>query len=342
MIRRLPTVAEGSDRTLTDSYGRRLTDLRVSLTDRCNFRCVYCIPDEHNDWIPRSEVLTYEEIERFVGVAVELGIRKVRLTGGEPLLRRDLPVLVEKLARIEGIRDLALTTNGYLLPAMAGELAAAGLRRVTISLDSMRAGKFALMTGRDALGRVLDGVRAAREAGLGPIKVNCVVIRGFNEDEVVDFAELARESELAVRFIEFMPLDGRPDWDRGQVVSGAEMLEALRQRYTLEPIDPETPSETARRYRFADGAPGELGFITTITQPFCDGCSRLRLTADGRLRTCLFSSRSHDVKSRLRGGASTDDLRRFLVETALTKEAGHGINAPGFTPSAESMSSIGG
>jgi cyclic pyranopterin phosphate synthase len=225
---------------------------------------------------------------------------------------------------------------------MAADLAAAGLRRITISLDSLRTAKFALMTGRDALARVLDGIDAARAAGLAPVKVNCVVIRGFNDDEIVAFAEFARSHGLAVRFIEFMPLDGRPDWDREQVVSGAEMLAALRARFELVPVDAATPSETARRYRFADGAPGELGFITTITEPFCDGCSRLRLTADGRLRTCLFSRRSHDIKALVRSGAAHDEIKRFIVETTLTKEAGHGINAPGFTPSAETMSSIGG
>lgn len=341
MLRRLPILPE-RDARLTDSFGRRVTDLRVSLTDRCNFRCVYCIPDEHNDWIARSEILSYEEIESIVRAAVDLGIEKVRLTGGEPLLRRDLPVLVEKLAAIDGLRDLALTTNAYLLPQMADGLARAGLRRITVSLDSLRTAKFALLTGRDALGKVIEGIDAARRAGLEPIKVNCVVIRGFNDDEIADFAEFSRAYGLAVRFIEFMPLDGRPDWDRAQVVSGAEMLDAIRARFALEPVDPSTLSETARRYRFADGSPGEVGFITTITEPFCDGCSRLRLTADGRLRTCLFSNRSHDLKSLVRSGASADALRNFIVSTVLTKEAGHAINSPGFRPSAESMSSIGG
>jgi cyclic pyranopterin phosphate synthase len=342
MARSLPTYADPSDRRLADSFGRRITDLRVGLTDRCNFRCVYCLPDEHNDWIARRELLSYEEIEAIVRAAAALGVEKIRLTGGEPLLRRDLPVLVAKLARVDGIRDLALTTNGYLLPAMASDLAAAGLGRITVSLDSLRTGKFALMTGRDALARVLDGIDAARAAGLSPVKVNCVVIRGFNDDEVLAFAEFARSHALAVRFIEFMPLDGRPDWDRDQVVSGAEMLATLRSRYELVAVDPATASETARRYRFGDGAPGELGFITTITEPFCDGCSRLRLTADGRLRTCLFSRRSHDVKAVVRSGATQDEIKRFIVETVRTKEAGHGINSPGFTPSAETMSSIGG
>ena len=342
MRRPLPTLSERSDERLADSFGRRITDLRVSLTDRCNFRCVYCIPDEHNDWIPRQELLRYEEIESIVRASVSLGIEKVRLTGGEPLLRRDLPVLVEMLGRIPGVRDFALTTNGYFLPQAAGDLARAGLRRITISLDSIRTAKFALLTGRDALARVLEGIEAARSAGLDPIKVNCVVMRGFNDDEVADFAAFARESALSVRFIEFMPLDGRPDWDRNQVVSGAEMLAAIRQRFDLVAVDPATPSETARRYRFADGAPGEVGFITTITEPFCDGCSRLRLTADGKLRTCLFSARAHDVKALVRGGAPQAAIERFIRETVLTKEAGHAINVAGFTPSAESMSSIGG
>jgi cyclic pyranopterin phosphate synthase len=342
MRRRLPNLSERSDEALSDSFGRRITDLRVSLTDRCNFRCVYCIPDEHNDWIPRHELLSYEEIETIVRAAVGLGVEKVRLTGGEPLLRRDLPVLVDMLGRVPGIQDFALTTNAYFLPQAAEGLARAGLRRITVSLDSLRGAKFSLLTGRDALGKVLEGIAAARAAELTPIKINCVVMRGFNDDEVADFAGFARENALSVRFIEFMPLDGRSDWDRNQVVSGAEMLAAIRERYELVAVDPATPSETARRYRFADGAPGEVGFITTITEPFCDGCSRLRLTADGKLRTCLFSTRAHDVKALVRGGASLDTLQQYIRQVVLTKEAGHAINVPGFTPSAESMSSIGG
>jgi len=292
--------------------------------------------------MPRHEILSYEEIATIVRAAVRLGVEKIRLTGGEPLLRRDIAVLVEMLSKIEGLEDLALTTNAYYLPEKAAELAAAGLGRVTVSLDSLRGAKFALLTGRSALGRVLDGIDAAREAGLGPVKVNCVVMRGFNDDEVVDFAEFARTHDLRVRFIEFMPLDGRPEWDRRIVVSGAEMLASIRDRYALVPVEPAVRSETARRYRFADGAPGELGFITTITQPFCDGCSRLRLTADGQLRTCLFSTRQHDLRGLIRGGGSEDDVARFIVSTVLTKEAGHTINVPGFSPSAETMSSIGG
>lgn len=342
MIRELPMLGNTPGGGLTDSFGRRITDLRVSLTDRCNFRCVYCLPEEHNNWIARSEILTYEEIARIIEIAVPLGIRKVRLTGGEPLLRRDLSRLVEMISSVAGNIDLALTTNAYFLPENAEKLAAAGLRRITVSLDSMKTAKFALLTGRDALAKVLEGIDAGRAAGLGPIKINCVVIRGFNEDEVVDFAGFARSHDLAVRFIEYMPLDGKKDWDRTQVVSGAEMLAMIRAHYPLEPVERSSRSETATRYRFADGAPGELGFITTITEPFCDGCSRLRLTADGRLRTCLFSSRSHDLKSLVRGGASDDEIRQFLIATVATKEAGHGINEPGFTPSAETMASIGG
>ncbi len=342
MIRELPMLGNSRDQDLTDLFGRRITDLRVSLTDRCNFRCVYCLPEEHNNWIARSEILTYEEITRIIEVAVPLGIRKIRLTGGEPLLRRDLSRLVEMISSVAGDIDLALTTNAYFLPENAEKLAAAGLRRITVSLDSMKTAKFALLTGRDALSRVLEGIEAGRAAGLGPIKVNCVVIRGFNEDEVVDFADFARSHDLTVRFIEYMPLDGKKDWDRTQVVSGAEMLGMIRERYALVPVERASRSETATRYRFADGAPGELGFITTITEPFCDGCSRLRLTADGRLRTCLFSSRSHDLKFLVRGGASDDEIRQFLIATVATKEAGHGINEPGFTPSAETMASIGG
>lgn len=341
MLRQLPTRTQPTG-GLVDSFGRRITDLRVSLTDRCNFRCVYCIPNEHNNWIDRSHILSYEEIETVVRAAVELGVEKVRLTGGEPLLRRDLPILVEKIARIDGVKDLALTTNAYFLRNHAKAIADAGVRRITVSLDSLRTAKFALLTGRDALAKVLDGIEAAREEKMSPIKVNCVVIRGFNDDEVCDFAEFARTFDLSVRFIEFMPLDGRPDWNRDQVVSGSEMLRTLQSRYQLAPVDPATPSETARRYRFADGAPGELGFITTITAPFCDGCSRLRLTADGNLRTCLFSRRQHDIRALLRGGGTIADVKSFIQRTVLTKEAGHNINEPGFVPSAETMSSIGG
>ncbi len=326
---------------LRDSYGRGITDLRISVTDRCNFRCFYCKTPQSLHYAGRDQILTYEEIVRLAGLFVELGIRKLRITGGEPLLRRGLEHLIGSLARMPGVEDLALTTNGFNFFEKAEALKAAGLPRVTISLDSLQPERFRAMTGYAELERVLRSIDRARELDFQPVKVNCVVVRGVNDDEVEDFARFAREKEVAVRFIEFMPLDEDEQWSRDRVVTGAEILARLDGRYPLHPLPAASPAETSRNYGFEEGM-GSIGVITTISNPFCGACSRIRLTADGKLRTCLFSMVEHDVRSLLRGGADDETLRRFIRRTVNLKEPGHRINEPDFVPPPRSMSFIGG
>ncbi len=327
---------------LKDSYGRAIRDLRVSITDRCNFRCFYCMPTEAMEWQPKAEILSYEEIVTLTEVFVRLGITKLRVTGGEPMVRRDVETLIERLARIEGVEDLAMTTNAHFLRGRAEGLKKAGLQRITISLDSMTPDRFSLLTGRNELDRVLDGIDAAIEAGLHPIKINCVMMRGINDDQAVRFAAFAREKGLSVRFIEFMPLDNGKVWRRDMVVPGEELRKHIHETYPLERVTSENPSETARRWRFADGAPGEIGFINPVTQPFCGHCSRIRLTADGMIRTCLFSTVEHNIKRLLRNGASESDLIDFIVATIEKKEDRHHINDPEFIQPLRTMSCIGG
>jgi GTP 3',8-cyclase len=326
---------------LCDGWGREIHSLRVSVTDRCNFRCRYCMPAEGLPWLPKPEILTFEEIHRLVAVMAGMGVGEVRLTGGEPLVRRDLPELVGALAATPGVDDLALTTNGVLLDRLAGPLVAAGLRRLNVSLDSLSHTRFAEITRRDALDRVLRGLaEAERHPELRPIKVNCVAIRGLSETEVPALAELARRKPYVVRFIEFMPLDADERWDADQVLSGAEIRAIIEQRWPLEEL-PAKPSSTARRFGFADGA-GELGFVSPVTEPFCSSCDRIRLTADGRLRTCLFSRREWDLREPLRDGASDAELQELIRAAVAHKELKHRINDPGFERASRSMSQIGG
>jgi GTP 3',8-cyclase len=326
---------------LTDSWGREIRSLRVSVTDKCNFRCKYCMPAEGLEWLPRDEILSFEEIQRLVAVLASMGVDEVRLTGGEPLVRRDLPVLVQLLATIDGVRDLSLTTNGVMLDRFAGALVEAGLTRLNVSLDSLSHVRFAEITRRDALDKVLAGlVEAERYPELRPIKVNCVAIRGFTEDEVPALAELARRKPYVVRFIEFMPLDADEAWQEDEVLTGGEIRALIEERWPLEEI-PAKSSSTARRFRFADGA-GEIGFVNPVSEPFCSSCDRIRLTADGQLRTCLFSRREWDLKGPLRDGASDDDLRDLLRFAVRHKELKHKINEPGFVRASRSMSQIGG
>ncbi len=327
---------------LRDSHNRVIRDLRISVTDRCNYRCFYCMPKEAMEWRPRAEILSYEEIIRLAEVFVSFGIDKLRVTGGEPMIRRDVEGLVARLASLPGVGDLAMTTNAHFLADRARGLKEAGLRRITISLDSLTPDRFALMTGRSDLPRVMAGIDAAVEAGLFPVKVNCVVIRGINDDQAPDFAAMAREKGLHVRFIEFMPLDNGKVWRREMVVSGEELRERIASVYPLERVAAESPAETARRWCFADGAPGEVGFINPVTQPFCGHCSRIRLTADGMIRTCLFSTVEHDIKSLLRAGASRDDLVSFILATIAKKEERHHINDRDFVQPLRTMSCIGG
>jgi GTP 3',8-cyclase len=357
---------------LKDSYNRPIRDLRVSLTDRCNFRCFYCLPHGEPPIAPKEQMLSYEEIEYICDIFVELGIEKIRLTGGEPMMRRDIEQIIYKLAQLKarmsdklqfldspkkdlpqdndklkfaghrGLRDLALTTNGYFLPHRAQSLKDAGLDRITISLDSLKSDVFKRMTGVDVLDRVLQGIGAAKSAGLQPIKINAVIVRGHNEDEVGDFAAFAREHDVKMRFIEFMPLDSGHDWSREDVVSGREIRARIEERFPLEPIDIHRGSETATRYRFADGAPGEIGIIAPVTEPFCGACSRIRLTADGQIRTCLFSTVEHSLRDVVRDGASRGEIIDFIESVVMKKEPRHYINDPGFVTPSRSMSFIGG
>jgi cyclic pyranopterin phosphate synthase len=329
---------------LRDSYGRAIRDLRVSLTDRCNFRCFYCLPHGEPPIAPKEQMLSYEEIEYVCRIFVSLGIEKLRLTGGEPMMRRDIETIIRKLSELkqDGLQDLALTTNGYFLPERARGLKEAGLDRVTISLDSLKRNVFKQMTGVDVLDKVLAGIAATKEAGLEPIKINAVIVRGHNDDEVADFAAFAREHDVKMRFIEFMPLDSGHDWVREDVVSGREIHERIHERFPLVKLNIKRGSETSARYRFADGAPGEIGIIAPVTEPFCGACSRIRLTADGQIRTCLFSTVEHSLRDVIRSGATREEVMEYIESVVYKKEPRHFINDPGFVTPSRTMSFIGG
>jgi cyclic pyranopterin phosphate synthase len=326
---------------LHDGHGRRISDLRVSVTDRCNFRCQYCMPAEGLPWLERSGVLTFEEIERVVALLADMGIEEVRLTGGEPLVRRGFPTLAAALAAVPGVKELSVTTNGFLLERDAAALVDAGVDRFNVSVDSLQRDRFYALTRRDALDRVLRGLEhLASFPEAHPIKVNAVAMRGFTEHEVLPFADFAREHPYEVRFIEFMPLDGDRAWTPEQVLSGEEIRAAIEERWQLEP-EPREPHATARVYRFADGR-GRIGFINPVSEPFCGDCNRIRLTADGKLRTCLFSINETDLRTPLRSGASDDELETILRDAVWRKELKHHVNEPGFVQPARSMSAIGG
>ncbi len=352
------------DGLLKDSFGRVMRDLRISLTDRCNFRCLYCLPETEAasnfyrgrfdpvrnpkparlrmpDWKPRSEILTFEEIEFLVRIFARMGITKIRLTGGEPLLRSAVPDVVERIARIPGIEDLAMTSNGFLFARQARALKTAGLKRISFSLDSLDPDNFKKMTGRDGLSEVLRSIELAQEIGMTPVKVNAVIIRGLNEHEIESLAELAQLRDLSFRFIEFMPLDSSRSWQKDLVVPGREILQRLQARFDLHPVPSANPSETARRWRFADGR-GEIGIIAPVSEPFCGHCNRVRLTADGRLRTCLFSIHEHDLKGAIRTGASEADLDERIRDIVFHKEDRHHIGEPSFIQPERTMSCIGG
>ena len=325
-------------RQLIDSFGRVHRDLRISVTDRCNFRCTYCMPAEGLEWLPREELLTFEEIERVARLMVERhGVDSIRLTGGEPTVRAKLSTLVGMLADLPV--DLSMTTNGVTLRAQAGDLAAAGLKRINISLDSLRADRFAELTLRNDLGRVLDGIDAAIQAGLDPVKVNVVVMRDVNDDEIVDLARFGRDRGVEVRFIEFMPLDADRSWSDGAVVGRDEIVTRIAEAFPLEPVD--RTSAPATRYRYLDGA-GCFGVVASVTRSFCDTCDRIRLTADGQFRNCLFALEEFDLRSLLRSGASDDDVSDLLQGAVAAKWAGHGISSVNFIRPSRSMSQIGG
>ena len=324
---------------LVDGHGRAIGDVRISVTDRCNFRCQYCMPAEGLPWLEREAVLSYEETARLVGLLAEMGVGDVRLTGGEPLARRDLHRLVAMLAPLA--RDLSLTTNGYLLRRQLPDLVAAGLKRLNVSLDSLVRDRFFALTRRDALDEVLAGLEAAEAyPALRPIKVNAVALRDFSEEEALRFAELARRKPYEVRFIEFMPLDADRTWGPERVLPNDELRAIIHAVHPLEPMG-RPRSGTSSRWRFADGR-GTLGFISPVSHPFCGDCNRIRLTADGRLRTCLFSLHETDLRGPLRDGASDDELELIVREAVWQKELKHHINEPGFVQPARSMSQIGG
>lgn len=348
--------------TLTDSHGRIIRDLRLSLTDRCNFRCFYCLPNGEPPLARKETILTFEEIEKICEIFVSLGIEKIRLTGGEPLLRKDVETLVEKLARLKNprmtnnelkttrhsapdtryLKDLALTTNGHTLPQRAENLKKAGLDRVTISLDSLKRENFKDITGVDKLENVLEAIESARLADLKPVRINSVIVRGRNDDEVVGLARFARETGVSMRYIEFMPLDSGHDWSREMMVSGKEIREKINEVFPLQLKETSRGAETAWKYEFADGAPGEIGIIAPVTEMFCGQCSRIRLTADGQIRTCLFSTTEHNLRDVLRSDASRAEIIDFIRNVVYKKEPRHYINEQNFAPASRSMSFIGG
>lgn len=326
---------------LIDSHGRTINNLRISVTDQCNFRCVYCMPEEGMIFMPRAEILTFEEITRFVTITTRLGISKIRLTGGEPTVRKDLPVLIRMLADIPGVKDMAMTTNGFLLKKMARDFYEAGLPRINVSLDTLDDEKFKQVTRRDVLQRVMEGLKEAEKYFQLPIKINTVAMKGFTEDDILDFAMLARTHPYQIRFIEYMPLDADRSWSRDQVMTGADIIEQISAVWPLEPVTRPNQREPADLFRFSDGK-GEIGLIASVSEPFCESCNRIRITADGHLRTCLFSLNETDIKTPLRSGATDDEIAEIVVEAVRNKEPGHHINDPDFIQPERTMSSIGG
>ena len=326
---------------LRDGHNRRIRDVRVSVTDRCNFRCQYCMPAEGLPWLERDAVLSFEEIERLVTVLATMGVHDIRLTGGEPLVRRDFPRLAAMLAAVPGVEDLSVTTNGFLLERDAAALVEAGINRFNVSVDSLQRDRFFEMTRRDALPRVLRGLETlAGFPDAHPNKINAVGMRGFTETEILPMAEFARTHPYEVRFIEFMPLDADHSWDPSLVLTGDEIRAAIDAVYPLE-AEPREPSATARVYRFADGQ-GKIGFINPLSEPFCGDCDRIRVTAEGKLRTCLFSLHETDLRGPLRSDASDDDLREIVRDAVWRKELKHHVNEPGFRQPERTMSQIGG
>jgi GTP 3',8-cyclase len=328
---------------LVDSYERRIKSLRISITDKCNFRCVYCMPAEGLPWLPRAEILSYEEITRLVAILARIGVSQIRLTGGEPLVRRDVATLVRMLHGVEGLESLSLTTNGVLLGKLAGPLAEAGLTRINVSLDSLVRERFAEMTRRDQLEQVLAGLETLEHyPSIHPIKINAVAMRGFTEPEVLDFAALARRKPYVVRWIEFMPLDADQIWRKEDILTGAEIRAIIEAEHgPLVPVTSSDASETARRYTFSDGI-GEVGFINPVSEPFCRWCDRIRLTADGHLRTCLFAHTETDLRALLRSGTSDEEIERAVRVAVWHKELKHHIGDKRFRRTARSMSMIGG
>ena len=345
---------------LVDSHGRTIRDLRISVTDRCNFRCLYCLPDTeaaanfyrdrwrdapqqpiNHAWKPKNEILTFEEIERLTRLATNCGIDKFRITGGEPLLRKNIVTLIGKLAAIPGVKDLAMTTNGFLFPKYAEDLKKAGLHRISISLDSFEPDNFKKLTGRQGLKEVMASIEIAKALDFNPVKINAVIIRDLNDHEIEALCQFALDQQISVRFIEFMPLDSSKAWQKDYVVSGREIRERLQKRFNLTPLASNHQAETAQRWAI-NGTAGEVGIIAPVSEPFCGHCNRLRLTADGQIRTCLFSLHEHDMKPLLRSGQTDDTIIDHLHGIVSKKEAGHRIGQADFVQPARTMSCIGG
>ena len=327
---------------IIDSFGRIHNNLRLSVTDRCNIRCFYCMPNENVKFLPQKEILTFEEIERFVRVCSNLGVDRVRLTGGEPLVRSELEILISLLGNLEGIRKLALTTNGILLPEQAGRLKAAGLDRINISLDTLNENTFFRLSRRKGIQRVLQGIDAAIDAGFEKIRLNAIAISGLTDHEIVPLVEFAMKKELEIRFIEFMPLDAEENWDSEQVLTGAKIKNIVEQNFgPLERSKREDPSQPAVDYQFAAGA-GRIGFINPVSQPFCGACNRLRLTSEGKIRNCLFSTAEWDARELLRNAASDDEIAALVLDCVAHKKASHGIDSEDFSRPSKAMYQIGG
>jgi len=325
---------------LIDRFGRVVTKLRLSVTDQCNMRCIYCMPSQGVEWIASEERLTFDEMKRIVNIMTMLGVRKIRITGGEPLLRPGVEQLISSISKLDGVDSVSMTTNGYFLYQYAKKLYDAGLRGINVSLDSLNPGKFHKMTRRKYFERVVEGIEEAEKTNISPIKINVVVIKGYNDDEIEDLAKLSRSKPYKIRFIEFMPLDGGNRWKRNLVVTKSEILEKVSKVAEIEHTS-DDPSDPARIYRFKDGG-GEIGIIASVSEPFCADCNRIRLTADGKIMTCLFALDEHDLKSYLRGDSTDEDIMAFLIRTIKTKWAGHSINSPHFVKPKRYMSAIGG
>jgi len=327
---------------LVDSFGRVHNNLRISVTDRCNIRCFYCMPAENVQFMPRADLLSFEEMERFVRICVGLGVNKVRLTGGEPLVRKDLSKLVAMIAAIDGIHDIGITTNGILLAEQAQELWDAGLRRINVSLDALDPVKFKEITRREGYEKVLEGIQAAQRVGFDPVKVNAVSVRGMTESEIVPFGEFARKTGAEIRFIEFMPLDADNAWERDKVLFAHEIIERLSAEIMpLIPIPDQNPHAPATEFVFQDGV-GRIGFIASVSQPFCMNCDRFRITADGKVRNCLFSLEETDIRGLLRGGGTDSEIANAVRSSVAAKWEGHQINTAKFIQPNRPMYSIGG
>jgi cyclic pyranopterin phosphate synthase len=337
----MPSSTDQNKPRLIDSFGREIINLRISVTDRCNFRCTYCMPADNVEFMDRSNLLSFEEITRVATIVSKMGIHRLRLTGGEPLMRKDLNVLIKMLDQIDGIDDIAMTTNAFFLKEHAHSLREAGLQRLNISLDALDPEKFKHVNRRDCLQQVLDGMAEANKAGYKSIKINAVAMRNFSEDEIMKLVDLGRSDGFEIRFIEFMPLDSDRIWERDKVLFGADIIEIIKQKHELIPIQNSLEVGPASEYNFADGK-GKVGIITAVSNPFCDHCNRIRMTANGQLRTCLFSANEHDLKEPLRSGATDQDITEIIRQAVSVKEEGHKINMDDFEQPTRAMHAIGG